>query len=391
MAATSERVTFGIESSPPIPASDDLQEDIPRLSLTPIGSESLPIQLVRVDGRGKMELCSEGLSLLASIDPPLAVIAFAGPYRSGKSFALNLMLETGKTGFKVGSSVKACTQGIWIWGNPIKRKGITYLLVDSEGSGSTTASPDRDGKLFALVILLSSLFVFNTMGVIDEHAINQLSLAAYMYEQLQPEDSSDPQSLQAKLLAFCPRFIWLLRDFHLSLVDRQNQPLSAKDYMDNILTSEAVKGRNIDNFQKARDVLLNLFVDRDCFVVPRPADSETDLNRLDELKREQLRPRFVEAFDRFKVAAFETCPVKKFRDKEISGRHLAEMLRRIIDAINRGVLPNLESGWENILMNEYEEMLKQMKITYLQRRNVELEHMPYEESVLILNLHVSAT
>ena len=370
---------------------DDFPEETPAVAVTPIGTANLPIQLVRVNARGKLELCQEGMSLLASLDPPLGILAFAGPYRSGKSFAMNLMLETGKSGFEVGSSVKACTQGIWLWGNPIKRRGVTYLLVDSEGCGSTSASPDRDGKLFAVVILLSSLFVFNTMGVIDEHAINQLSLAAYMYEQLQPEDSDDPQSLQAKLMAFCPRFIWLLRDFHLTLVDRQNQPLSAKDYMDNILTSEAVKGRNMENFQKARDVLLNLFVDRDCFVVPRPADNESDLNRLNELRKDQLRPKFNEAFDKFKTAAFETCPVKKFRDKEISGHHLVEMLRRIIDAINRNVLPNLESGWENILMTEYEEMLKQMKITYLKKRNIELERMPYEESVLILNLHVGFT
>jgi hypothetical protein len=146
-----------------------------------------------------------------------------------------------------------------------------------------------------------------------------------------------------------------------------------------------VEGRNIHNFQKDRDALRNLFVDRACFVVPRPADSETGLNRLDELKRKQLRSRFVEAFDRFKVTAFEECHVEKFRDKKYYA------LRRVLDAINRGVLPNLESDWEDILMNEYEKMLKQMKITYLQRRNIELEHMPYEESVLILNLHVSVT
>jgi hypothetical protein len=103
-------------------------------------------------------------------------------------------------------------------GNTIKRKGISRLLVDSRGKGSTTASPDHE-ELFALMNLLSSLFVFNTMGVIDEQAFNQLKLAAYMYEQLQPEDSSGPRLLQAKLLAYYRCFIWLLRDFHLSLVD----------------------------------------------------------------------------------------------------------------------------------------------------------------------------
>ena len=52
------------------------------------------------------------------------------------------------------------------------------FLLDTEGSGSTDRNSTHDAKIFSLVVLLSSLFVYNSMGAIDERAINSLSLAA---------------------------------------------------------------------------------------------------------------------------------------------------------------------------------------------------------------------
>jgi hypothetical protein len=52
------------------------------------------------------------------------------------------------------------------------------LLLDTEGSGSIDKSSTHDGKIFALVVLISSFFVYNSFGAIDENAINNLSLAA---------------------------------------------------------------------------------------------------------------------------------------------------------------------------------------------------------------------
>jgi hypothetical protein len=37
-----------------------------------------------------------------------------------------------------------------------------------------------DSKIFALVVLISSLFLYNTTANIDEHGISELSLAAHL-------------------------------------------------------------------------------------------------------------------------------------------------------------------------------------------------------------------
>jgi hypothetical protein len=43
--------------------------------------------------QGKLGVASEGLSFLASLGPCVAPIVMIGPYRSGKSFTLNQLLE----------------------------------------------------------------------------------------------------------------------------------------------------------------------------------------------------------------------------------------------------------------------------------------------------------
>ena len=48
--------------------------------------------------------------------------------------------------------------------------------MDTEGLASIDQDETWDAKIFSLGILLSSIFVYNSMGVIDEGAIDRLFL-----------------------------------------------------------------------------------------------------------------------------------------------------------------------------------------------------------------------
>ena len=64
------------------------------------------------------------------------------------------------------SEVQACTEGIWI---SYSRCGKTIeLVLDIEGSGNTQNHTEHDTLLFTLAVLISSCFVYNSKGVIDE-------------------------------------------------------------------------------------------------------------------------------------------------------------------------------------------------------------------------------
>jgi hypothetical protein len=97
-----------------------------------------------------------------------------------------LSLNGKKSAFVVGNTVNACTKGLWIWGGACYRRqqqqwsrsfacaepveledGMKVLFLDSEGLGSTSRTQTEDCQIFSLAILLSSLFIWNSRGVID--------------------------------------------------------------------------------------------------------------------------------------------------------------------------------------------------------------------------------
>ncbi len=55
------------------------------------------------------------------------------------------------------------------------------LLIDSEGIGAFDEDENHDSKIFLLALLLSSYFIYNSMGTIDENAINSLSLIVSLF------------------------------------------------------------------------------------------------------------------------------------------------------------------------------------------------------------------
>jgi hypothetical protein len=48
-------------------------------------------------------------------------------------------------------------------------------VVDTEGMGGLDEDNNHDMRIFSLALLLSSYFVYNSMGSIDENALSGLS------------------------------------------------------------------------------------------------------------------------------------------------------------------------------------------------------------------------
>ena len=159
----------------------------------------------------------------------------AGKYRTGKSFLLNriLLQENKDRGFGVGPTINPCTKGLWIWDKPVElidsRSGLPFkcLIVDSEGIGAFNEDANHDTRIFLLSLLLSSYFVYNSMGTIDENALQNLSLIVNMSKQIQIKNKKsgmthdgDAAELDPDELAkFFPSFMWVVRDFTLRLLD----------------------------------------------------------------------------------------------------------------------------------------------------------------------------
>ena len=136
----------------------------------------------------------EGRAFLESLNGPIGIVAVAGMYRTGKSYLLNRMLLDRSSGFGVGPTINPCTKGVWIWGKPIKGTTpdgdpITVLVLDTEGLGALDEDSNHDVRIFSLAILLSSYFIYNSVGSIDENALQNLSLVINLTKHIQIKSS----------------------------------------------------------------------------------------------------------------------------------------------------------------------------------------------------------
>lgn len=96
--------------------------------------------------------------------------------------------------------------GIWIWSKPIfnDNENLHIFFMDTEGLHSVDADPTRDSKLFSLAVILSTYFMFNLTGNIDEEAINQLSMVTHLVQNL--VISEDEPSQEYNLSYYAPKF-----------------------------------------------------------------------------------------------------------------------------------------------------------------------------------------
>ena len=82
-------------------------------------------------------------------------------------------------------------------------------------------------------------FVYNSMGTIDENALQNLSLIINLSNQIQVKanqfyaqnTSVDPDEISE----FFPSFLWVIRDFSLRLLDQYGNNINARDYLDQAL------------------------------------------------------------------------------------------------------------------------------------------------------------
>lgn len=142
----------------------------------------------------------------------------AGKYRTGKSYILNRVLLGQSSGFEVGPTINACTKGLWMWPKlvEIEHQGKIKkcIIIDTEGLGSLEEGENTDIKIFLMAVLLSSYLIYNSVGSIDEKAIENLSLVINLAELLHKNDN---QYDSQELINSFPSFMWLVRDFSLRL------------------------------------------------------------------------------------------------------------------------------------------------------------------------------
>ena len=309
-----------------------------------------PIKLVDIKEDGIFEITSEGISFLSSLkNQTIAVLSVTGPYRSGKSFLANLIMNN-MGGFKVGATINACTKGLWVWGRPIPlSQNKKLIILDSEGLGSV--EKDRTGnidmKIFTLSVLLSSCLIYNTKHAISEDKIEELSNVANLSKRINISKDKK-KNMQLDFGDFFPDLIWVLRDFSL---DRGK--LSPKEYLEQCL--QRVDVRNIEGGETknvCRDIITRNFKHRDCYTLVMPTTDENKLRNLDNEPQSSLRKEFLDQVKKMIISIKDTIKPKKINNIELDGEALFGLLQTYVECINNEENPVILSALENVLLSK---------------------------------------
>ena len=226
-------------------------------------SPTKPIPFITFDSSSNKFIISEEAKKIISKPSytKVGIISLVGKYRTGKSFLLNRVLKINQLqnkqkienpennnnantqGFDVGPTIRPCTKGIWLWSNPIiiqnnhSENPFPAFLIDTEGLGAYDEEINHDSKIFLIAILISSLFIYNSFGTIDENALNNLSLILNLSKNVKLRNSSF-ENEEEEMGKYFPSLLWLLRDFALKLEDNEGNVITAKQYLENALMEQ---------------------------------------------------------------------------------------------------------------------------------------------------------
>lgn len=71
---------------------------------------------------------------------------------------------------------------------------MDIILIDTEGFGGMDENANHDSRIFLFSLLLSSYFIYNSVGSIDENAINTLNLIINLAKDIQTKSSKGQNS-----------------------------------------------------------------------------------------------------------------------------------------------------------------------------------------------------
>uniref|UniRef100_A0A7S4W084 GB1/RHD3-type G domain-containing protein n=1 Tax=Alexandrium monilatum TaxID=311494 RepID=A0A7S4W084_9DINO len=345
---------------------------------TASGFRACPLQLIRVDEGGVCHVEADAARVLNLIEGRLAVVGVAGLYRTGKSYLLNRLLGFQKA-FEIGPSVNPCTKGLWVWGQPVELDPDFHLMfLDTEGLGSTQRTSTCDMQIFSLCILLSSLFIYNSMGAIDEMAIEDLHLVLNLAKLIHQRGAGGKGG-GANVTDFFPDFLWVLRDFHLRMTDSRGGAMTAKEYLENAL--RPVSGQDKQN--ELRAAIRQVFPQRDCMTIVRPCADEEDLRHVQKLPYEKLRPQFREDVEDFTRKVYDSLRPKQVEGGAVNGPMLVHLATEYCRAMNNGGMPQIKSAWSYAVQSQLRMSLKDAVQLYRAQMNDKaMSYLPMDENRL---------
>ncbi|XP_026639937.1 guanylate-binding protein 1-like [Microtus ochrogaster] len=329
----------------------------------------------------------EALDILSAIKQPVVVVAIVGLYRTGKSYLMN-KLAGKQQGFSLRSTGQSHPKGIWMWCVPHPQKADhTLVLLDTEGLEDLDKGDNQNECwIFALAVLLSSTFIYNSIGGINQNATDQLHYVTELTDLIKSKASPEQSDIDdsANFVGFFPVFVWTMRDFSLEL-EANGDSITPDEYLEKSLTLREVTNEKTESFNKPRLCIRKFFPKRKCFVFDRPAGRK-QLSKLETIPETELSAEFVEQVEKFTSYIFSSSDVKTLSGGiKVNGPRLQSLVVTYVNAICSGEVPCMEDAVLTLAQIENSAAMQKAIEQYEERVNNKVQ-LPTETLQELLDL-----
>uniref|UniRef100_A0A0N5AGR3 GB1/RHD3-type G domain-containing protein n=1 Tax=Syphacia muris TaxID=451379 RepID=A0A0N5AGR3_9BILA len=286
------------------------------------------------------------------INKKVVIVSVAGAFRKGKSFLttfyishLNLLSRNNDIlmdwltddvqlqGFHWRGGSKRDTAGIWMWGEPIMieaASGETYavVLMDTQGTFDNSSTYQLCTTIFALSTLLSSIQIFNLVDVIQEDALQHLSLFTEYGKMALSERHNFGIPFQT--------LVFVVRDFK-SPDDYAYGGEGGQQYLNHVMQTSPEQPEELRDL---RIQLYECFSEILCFLLPHPGYRVAERNSFKGYVKE-IRPIFREEIKKMTAALLNPHVLKPklVNGKVITCRKMADFFREYARTFAGNALP----------------------------------------------------
>lgn len=314
---------------------------------------------------------TDGLNFLKTINGPVAPVVVIGPYRSGKSFLLNQLLQVPcDEGFGVGHERSTKTKGVWVWSKPkevqsVEGVNLSVLFIDTEGFESTGKSDSYDDRIFALSTLMSSVLIYNLPETIRESDLEKLSFAVELSSGLY-----NPNMKANDRLPVEPgNMLWLIqRDF----LQGKSVDEMLWDALQPVTNPKGDK--DIDQLNRIRSSLSAIAKNSTAFGLKQPHLERTKLCSLED---KELDPTYVKQRSDLRDLVDISVVPKMFMGRVMMGGDMAELIAKIVQALNERDIPSVGSILDHFNLDLVHKALSRYS------QHLSTTKLPVDEKVLL--------
>ncbi|KAH3759280.1 guanylate-binding family protein [Pelomyxa schiedti] len=269
----------------------------------------------------------DGFEMLWSIKGPVAIVAFIGRARSGKSYSLNHLLGIpSSAGFPVGHSFSPKTKGAQLWGTPIyvPETGVTVLFLDTEGLGTAPALYDKAMTLFAAMV--SSQLVYHLSEYAYQDDVSRLYSIVGLAEMLKKDELVESVEL--------PPLTWLIQRSAL-----KNEYASTHQLlMENILAEKPnpLDRKEIFYFNETARAVKSAFHVHSLILAPPALPDYNDWPSVPSTDIQALNPEFRQKMAELRSVLLSAKPKQIGSSGPLTGEKLATFAKELLPSINKG-------------------------------------------------------